>query len=106
MRIVSSITSVSWIPSEAIEGLPRLPFDMGVTHYDEPPPERIDQGFLDASATFRFANELRAFIEVTDGKITIWGQSGGGRIGVTRVRLTWKDTIRHCRSPTSRPIPR
>ncbi len=38
MRIESSVTSVSWIPSEAIEGLPKLPFELGIGHYDEPPP--------------------------------------------------------------------
>ena len=26
MRIESSVTSISWIPSEAVEGLPKLPF--------------------------------------------------------------------------------
>ena len=32
-RIVSSVTAISWIPSEAVEGLSRIPFDLGVTHY-------------------------------------------------------------------------
>ena len=41
MRIESSITSVTWIPSEAIEGMPKLPFELGVTRYDDPPPDRI-----------------------------------------------------------------
>ncbi|MDX6386889.1 MAG: hypothetical protein QOD85_691, partial [Gaiellaceae bacterium] len=34
MRIDSSVTSISWIPSEAVEGLPKLPFTFGVAHYD------------------------------------------------------------------------
>ncbi len=37
MRHESSITSLSWIPSEAIEGSQRLAFDAGMVHYDEPP---------------------------------------------------------------------
>ena len=41
MRIEGSVTAISWIPSEAIEGLPKLPFELGVGHYDEPPPDRL-----------------------------------------------------------------
>jgi hypothetical protein len=36
MRIESSVTAISWIPSEAIEGMPKIPFEMGIGHYDEP----------------------------------------------------------------------
>ena len=36
-RFESSITSISWIPSEAIEGLSKVPFELGVTHYDQVP---------------------------------------------------------------------
>ena len=43
MRIESSVTAISWIPSEAVEGLPKLPFTMGMAHYDDPPPGR-DRG--------------------------------------------------------------
>jgi hypothetical protein len=88
MRIESSVTAVSWIPSEAVEGLPKIPFTMGVAHYDDPPPDVIDD--LDAlreADTFREANELRAFIEVEDGKITDYGHLGRGHIGVTRMKL-------------------
>src|SRR5918994_4671507 len=42
MRIESSVTSVSWIPSEAITGLAKMPFEAGITHYDDPPPDVID----------------------------------------------------------------
>jgi hypothetical protein len=41
MHIESSATAVSWIPSEAIRGLTKLPFSLGVTHFDDPPPERL-----------------------------------------------------------------
>ena len=30
MRVEGSVTAISWIPSEAIEGLPKLPFEVGV----------------------------------------------------------------------------
>jgi hypothetical protein len=87
MRIESSVTAISWIPSEAIEGLARIPFDLGVTHYDEPPPDQIDD--LDAlrkADRFREANELRAFIEVEDGRIVDHGHLGKGHLGSTTVR--------------------
>ena len=38
-RFESSVTAVSWIPSEAITGPSKIPFELGVTHYDEPPPD-------------------------------------------------------------------
>ncbi len=88
MRIESSVTAVSWIPSEAIEGLPKVPFSIGVTHYDDPPPDAIED--LDAmreADAFREANELRAFVEVEDGKVTDYGHLGRGHLGVTRLKL-------------------
>jgi hypothetical protein len=88
MRIESSVTSLSWIPSEAIKGMTKLPFEMGVAHYDEPPPEVIeDLDELREADRFRFANELRAWIEVEDGKIVGHGQGGGGMIGATTMKL-------------------
>lgn len=88
MRIESSVTSLTWIPSEAIEGMPKLPFELGVAHYDEPPPERIESlDKLHEADAFREANELRGWIEVEDGKITDFGREGRGLIGVTRLKL-------------------
>jgi Cyclic nucleotide-binding domain len=89
LRIESSVTSISWIPSEAVEGLPKIPFSMGVAHYDDPPPEVIeDLDALTEADAFREANELRAFIEVgDDGTITDYGHVGRGYIGVTRLKL-------------------
>src|ERR687884_371512 len=46
MRIEKSVTAISWIPSEAIEGLPKVPFELGIGHYDEPPPDRLEAGDL------------------------------------------------------------
>jgi hypothetical protein len=89
MRHESSITSLSWIPSEAIEGSQRLAFDSGFTHYDEPPPEVIDDvEALRAADRFRFANVLRAWIDVDkQGRIVDFGRDGGGLMGTTTVRL-------------------
>ena len=41
MRIESSVTSLSWIPSEAVTGLNRAMFESGVAHYDEELAPRI-----------------------------------------------------------------
>jgi hypothetical protein len=88
MRVESSVTSITWIPSEAISGMPKMPFEMGIAHYDEPPPDRIDDlEALHENDLFREANELKAWIEVEDGEIVDQGYSGEGRIGVTRIKL-------------------
>src|ERR1700730_10540031 len=74
MRIESSVTSVSWIPSEAITGMTKMPFEMGMAHYDQAPPDVIeDLEALRVADRFRFANELRAWIDVEDGKIVDHG---------------------------------
>jgi hypothetical protein len=89
VRHRSSITSLSWIPSEAVEGSTRLAFDAGLAHYDDPPPEIIeDVHALCAEDRFRFANVLSAWIETDDsGRITDFGNEGGGLMGSTSVRL-------------------
>jgi len=90
MRIESSVTSLTWIPSEAVEGMPKLPFEWGVAHYDEPPHDRLlDLDAMHEHDLFREANELKAWIEAADddGEILDHGYSGGGRLGVTRLKL-------------------
>ncbi len=90
MRIESSVTSISWIPSEAIEGMPKLPFEVGIGHYDEPPPDRLEEGDLERlrdDDRFREANHLRAWIEVEAGKIVEQGHLGRGLVGSTRFRF-------------------
>jgi Cyclic nucleotide-binding domain len=88
MRIEKSVTSVTWIPSDAISGMPKVPFEMGVAHYDDPPPDTLeDLEALRAADAFREANELRAWVEFDDGKPVDYGYSGGGHIGITRIKL-------------------
>ncbi len=89
MRRSSSVTSVSWIPSEAVPGPMKLPFSLGVSHYDAPPPSELGdlEEWRDADR-FRFANRLAAWIEVDDGGgITGYGHTGCGLIGSTTLRL-------------------
>ncbi|HEV8296413.1 MAG TPA: cyclic nucleotide-binding domain-containing protein, partial [Acidimicrobiales bacterium] len=93
MRIEGSVTVISWIPSEAIGGLSRLPFDLGTFHYDEPPPDDLSAlgpdpiAELGATDRFRVANELKAWIDVEEGRIVGAEYVGGGRIGSTRLRF-------------------
>jgi hypothetical protein len=87
-RYESSVTAISWIPSEAITGPSKVPFELGVTHYDQPPPDHLDDlEDLRVTDRFREANELRAFVEVDDGRIVNAGHIGQGHIGATTVRV-------------------
>jgi hypothetical protein len=96
MRVESSVTSISWIPSEAIQGMPKLPFEMGIGHYDPPPPDTLQEGDLaqlrDADR-FREANELKAWIEVDGGRIVDQGYAGGGYVGSTTFSFGVKDMV-------------
>src|SRR5436190_14188217 len=91
MRIESSVTSLSWIPSEAVKGLSKLGFTVGPLHYDEP----LSDSFADLDELeewrladrFRFGNRLTAWIEVADGRITDFGQDGACLMGSTTVGL-------------------
>ncbi|HVM07444.1 MAG TPA: cyclic nucleotide-binding domain-containing protein [Acidimicrobiales bacterium] len=91
MRYESSVLSISWIPSEAIKGVTKVPFEMGVAHYDIAPPDVVDgpdgvNGLL-AEDRIRFANLLSGWIEVEDGKITGYGQGGQSFINTTTVKM-------------------
>ena len=88
MRYESSVTSVSWIPSAAITGVTKTPFELGVTHYDDPPPDSlVDLDAVVGPDGARFANELHAWIEVKNGRIVDHGQSGGGKISTSKVKI-------------------
>jgi hypothetical protein len=96
MRVESSVTAISWIPSEAIEGMPKLPFELGIGHYDAPPPDRLAPGDLERlrdADGFREANELKAWIEVENGAIVGQGYEGGGLVGSTTFRFARKDVV-------------
>jgi hypothetical protein len=107
MRFRSSVTSLSWIPSEAVEGMTRVPFDLGVAHYDDPPPDVItDLDELQRTDQFRFANELRGWIEVEGGRIEAAGHEGRGLIGSTRVQVGPRAVVFNAVSfPDIRPEP-
>jgi Cyclic nucleotide-binding domain len=94
MRIQSAVTAISWIPSDAIEEMPKLPFELGVARYDEPPPEHLEEGDLErlrAEDRFREANRLAAWIDVEDGKIVGYGYEGSGLARPAPVGLSGTD---------------
>jgi hypothetical protein len=94
MRIASSVTAISWLPSDAVEGMPTLPFELGVVRYDQPPPDRLEDGDLErlrAENHFREANRLAAWIDVEDGRITGQGYEGAGLVGRTRIGIGVSD---------------
>src|SRR4029079_14451711 len=69
---------------------------LGVTHPHEPPPDRIAAGDLARlrdEDRFREANDLRAWIEVEDGKIVGHGHEGAGYVGTTTFKLGPKDLV-------------
>ena len=84
---------MSWIPSEAVQGLTKLPFQSGLSHYDVAPPDQIFHAGcsleeLRQADRFRFANHLAAWVDVNDdGTIAAAGYSGGGVIGSTTISL-------------------
>ena len=106
MRIESSVTSISWIPSEAIAGMTRIPFEAGVTHYDDPPPDEWkDLDSVLGPEGARFANDLHAWIDVEDGRI-VGTASGAGRVSDTLVRLGGMEVLMEAIGfPDLRPEP-
>jgi len=96
MRYEKSVTAISWIPSEAISGMPKLPFELGIGHYDEPPPDELAAGDLERlrdDDRFREANFLKAWVDVDDGKIVDHGYSGGGLVGSTTFKVGPKSIV-------------
>jgi len=109
VRIERSVTSISWIPSEAVKGAMKMPFEVGIAHYDDPLPEVIDEFILRSlqnNDKLRFANNLKAYLEVEDGRIVGYGHAGEGMIGSTTLRLGPKQmTFQAVPFDTLRPEP-
>lgn len=110
MRIESSVLSVSWIPSEAVATSMKIPFEVGIAHYDNAPPDVLSLEGLEelrAADGFRFSNVLAGWIEVDDGRIVGHGQEDTeSPIGSTTVRLGGKQaTFQAISLPVLRPEP-
>ena len=116
MRYESTVTSLSWIPSEAVTGGTRAAFDGGFTHYDQPPPGELGPAGsgdslreLQQADRFRFANVLSAWIETGDGgAITAagYGADTGVLMGSSTVRVgAAQRTFQPVALPDLRPAP-
>ncbi len=90
MRVESNVTSLSWIPSEAVSGPMKAGFATGLARYDQPPPAHLETGQVEAllvADAFRFGNVLSAWAEFDAGQAVEHGQGGGLLIGSTTVRV-------------------
>ena len=89
MRTEAAVTSISWIPSEAIAGATKLPFESGIAHYDAPTSRRHRRpgGAASRPTVSALPTTCEAWIEVKGGRIVDYGQSGHGLIGSTTLRL-------------------
>jgi hypothetical protein len=108
MRTESSVTSISWIPTEAMSGLMKVPMDLGIGHYDEPPPDHIEPDDLEqlrADNRFRFANRLAVWVDVEDGQIVDSGYSGGGLVGLTKITTGFSVSIPGVSFPVIQELP-
>jgi hypothetical protein len=87
--ITSTVTSLSWIPSEAVTGATRKAFEF-VGHYDPPPPDLLDDlTVLRDGDAFRFANRLSGYAAVQRGKVVhaAYGADSDVIMGSTTVRV-------------------
>ena len=67
MRVESSVSSVTWVPSDSVTGVARLQFIVGLAGPDDPPPDRVDSvEALLAQNLVRQINELVAWAEFDD----------------------------------------
>jgi hypothetical protein len=112
MRIEATATSMSWIPSDSVWSGVRLGFELGITHWDDPLPDRVsgpdEVRAMSERDAFRFANVLSGWAEVEDGVITAAGlaDASGLVMGSTTVRVARVGaTFRAVSLPTLRPEP-
>jgi hypothetical protein len=97
---------------ESVQGFLRTGFDLGLAHFDPPPPDHIaglDQVYrLRDEDAFRFANVVSAWIDVEDGRVVDVGQAdeSGLVMGSTTVRVAQAGaTFRALSLPRLQPDP-
>ncbi len=108
MKIESRVVAVSWIPSEAVKGAMKAPFELGIAHYDEPLPDVLGdlEDWRDRDL-FRVANDLQAWIDVDDGGAIVGhGYTGGGVAGSTTMGMAGASaTFQAVAYPDLQPLP-
>jgi hypothetical protein len=91
VRVEGSVTTISWIPAEAVERDARAGFWLGGSRADPAPPADLGPD-IDATLDglvdrYRFANYLWGFAEFDDdGDARRYGEQGRGRLGHRTVR--------------------
>ncbi|MBM6402135.1 cyclic nucleotide-binding domain-containing protein [Phycicoccus sonneratiae] len=111
MRVEATATTLSWIPSDIARGMIRAGMSMGLTHTDDPPPDRLAPGevhALNADDRFRWGNLLEGWADVDGDRVTDagYGDGSGLVIGITRVRVgPFTVALRAGRLPTIRQDP-
>jgi Cyclic nucleotide-binding domain len=80
MRVESRVFSLSWVPSDVVSGLDRLPFAIGLAKADSPLPDWVsDPHELVREGKARQANDLRAWVEFDEeGRPSEWGYETAG----------------------------
>jgi hypothetical protein len=83
VRVESRVFSLSWVPSDVVTGVDRLPFAIGLARADAPPPDRVgDPHELVRAGRARQANELRAWVVFDEqGRPSEWGYGDAGDAG-------------------------
>lgn len=82
MRVESAVTAITWLPFSLLDSISELPLGLAVAHYDEPPGATLgDLEAMREADAFREVNELRAWIEVEDGRILDYGREGRSLVG-------------------------
>ena len=90
-RVEGSVTTISWVPAEAMERDAKAGFRLGRVVCDSAPPADLSPD-IDATLDslvdrYRFANHLRGFAEFDDdGEVRRYGEQGSGRLGHRTVR--------------------
>lgn len=92
MRITGQAVSLSWIPSESVRGWLKGGFDLGLSHYDDPPRDTVtgpdDVRALRDDDRFRFANVLSGWAEFTpEGATAGYTEDSDLLMGSTAVRV-------------------
>ncbi|MFC5381464.1 cyclic nucleotide-binding domain-containing protein [Aquipuribacter nitratireducens] len=89
--VEGSVTSVSWIPSELVDGILRAGFDVGLGHYDRPPGPRLPPGALrdlvDSDAV-RVVHRVSGRLRRRNGRVdAAFGADSDGFAGGTTLTL-------------------
>ena len=90
MKIESRVVAVSWIPSEAVKGTLKAPFELGIAHYDEPPPDvlgDLEEWQRTPTCSGSPTTCGPGSRSTTSGTVVGHGYAGGGVIGSTTMGL-------------------